>query len=277
MVKFWLNDLVSVTTIMVQQDNVKWFKAQVFAETLGFSDWKLAIKKYISPENCRTFEQIKSANKNHEKNNKKNYDKNNVTVKINLVALDIQSDTIFINDLGVREVCEAIKKPIRKRVKTWSSGETLTNAKPSEFEFKKVKLNNEITFKSDVIKIALEFNNKNVEFVCVTDSNNKKWLIAHPFAYALSYLNATKAILMHVNRSNQASFYQINTAAVSNKSHINVEPKTRFITVNGLIELITNSNLPNISELLDWVTCTLMPKLNVPVIVNTREPSTFFL
>ncbi|BBB16636.1 Bro23 [Heliothis virescens ascovirus 3j] len=119
-----------------------------------------------------------------------------------------------------------------------------------------------------MIKMSLtkiQFGDKEVETYTV-DANGEKWMVANPFAEALSYSKPNKAILEKVSDGNQKTFNQINphrsSAGESSVIPRNMKPNTKFINRAGVFELIMSSQMEYARQFRYWLSSV---KLNTSV------------
>ncbi|AAK96306.1 bro-a [Helicoverpa armigera nucleopolyhedrovirus] len=114
----------------------------------------------------------------------------------------------------------------------------------------------------------IQFGDKEVETYTV-DFNGEKWMVANPFAEALNYSRANKAILEKVSDGNQKTFDQIKPYRIvhdgTGESSViprNMKPNTKFINRAGVFELIMSSQMEYARQFRYWLSSV---KLNTTV------------
>ncbi|ABI35759.1 Bro-a [Ectropis obliqua nucleopolyhedrovirus] len=112
----------------------------------------------------------------------------------------------------------------------------------------------------------VHFGDKEVETYTV-DVDGEKWMVANPFAEALSYSIPHIAIAKFVTIKNQKSYDEIKsirTASSAGESSViprNIQAKTKFINRAGVFELINASDMPGAKRFKAWNTNDLLPTL----------------
>nr|AFS51904.1 DekiORF26 [Dendrolimus kikuchii nucleopolyhedrovirus] len=97
----------------VQDDKREnWMVANPFAEALGYSNCKNAIFKYVSGDNQKNYEEIKST-------------RFEATDDSSPLPRNVQAKTRFINQAGVFELISASEMPAAKRFKQWNANDLL--------------------------------------------------------------------------------------------------------------------------------------------------------
>ncbi|AAC70336.1 Ld-bro-m [Lymantria dispar multiple nucleopolyhedrovirus] len=108
-----------------------------------------------------------------------------------------------------------------------------------------------------------------LEVFTVQDDEQENWMAANPFAETLKYNNCNKAIRIHVSANNQKTLEELNI----DKSQVlprNVQAKTKFINMNGVIELLLASQMQQAKEFRYWMT-------NVKFAETSADPLTEFI
>nr|QOI08509.1 BRO-A protein [Helicoverpa armigera SNPV]QOI08513.1 BRO-A protein [Helicoverpa armigera SNPV] len=112
----------------------------------------------------------------------------------------------------------------------------------------------------------IQFGDKEVETYTV-DFNGEKWMVANPFAEALDYSRANKAIFEKVSAENQRTYDQIRSHRISATDCVtsplprNIQAKTKFINRAGVFELINASDMPGAKRFQAWNNNDLLPTL----------------
>lgn len=91
----------------------------------------------------------------------------------------------------------------------------------------------------------------------MTDENNTPWFVGKDVAEVLGYSNASKAVIMHVDKEDT-------TCRVMERRSRNgnlVKTKTTFINESGVYALILTSKLPQAKEFRKWITGTVLPQI----------------
>lgn len=119
---------------------------------------------------------------------------------------------------------------------------------------------------------------KNVEFgsVRVATIKNEPYFVGKDVAEILGYMNASKAVLTHVDNEDKA-FVMLNIADSQNGNVPVGQTKTAVINESGLYSLILSSKLPTAKKFKRWVTSEVLPTIrksggyinNVDLMVNT--------
>nr|AHC69659.1 BRO-Q [Lymantria dispar multiple nucleopolyhedrovirus] len=108
-----------------------------------------------------------------------------------------------------------------------------------------------------------------LEVFTVQDDEQENWMAANPFAEVLKYSRPNKAIRIHVSNENQKSFEELNI----DESQVlprNIQAKTKFINMNGVIELLLASQMQQAKEFRYWMT-------NVKFAETSADPLTEFI
>lgn len=87
-----------------------------------------------------------------------------------------------------------------------------------------------------------------------------EWMVANPFAEALNYTRANKAIFEKVSVENQKSYEELQShqiGAITSSLH----PRTKFINRAGVFELINASEMPAAKRFKVWNSNQLLPTL----------------
>jgi prophage antirepressor-like protein len=125
----------------------------------------------------------------------------------------------------------------------------------------------------------VEFVNGPLEVFTVQDENQEKWMVANPFAESLKYAIPHIAISKFVSTVNQKTYEEINpyrfrtTDGTTDDSSLlprNVQAKTKFINMNGVIELLLASQMQQAKEFRYWMT-------NVKFAETSADPLTEFI
>ncbi|AFV50297.1 Bro6 [Heliothis virescens ascovirus 3g] len=111
----------------------------------------------------------------------------------------------------------------------------------------------------------IQFGDKEVETYTI-DLNGEKWMVANPFAEALSYSNCKNAITKFVTTKNQKNYEEIkspHTEATKIVTSLprNIQAKTKFINRAGVFELINASDMPGAKRFQAWNNNDLLPGL----------------
>ncbi|AAK96307.1 bro-a [Helicoverpa armigera nucleopolyhedrovirus] len=111
----------------------------------------------------------------------------------------------------------------------------------------------------------IKFGDKEVETYTV-DFNGEKWMVANPFAEALSYSNVNRAIRVHVSEKNQQNYEEFKSDRVGLTDSVtslprNIQAKTKFINRAGVFELINASDMPGAKRFQAWNNNDLLPSL----------------
>nr|AOW42821.1 baculovirus repeated orf [Lymantria dispar multiple nucleopolyhedrovirus] len=121
----------------------------------------------------------------------------------------------------------------------------------------------------------VEFVNGPLEVFTVQDENQEKWMVANPFAEALGYTRLNYAVTQHVSVVNQKTYEEFKSQGRLNidKSQVlprNVQAKTKFINMNGVLELLLASQMQQAKEFRYWMT-------NVKFAETSADPLTEFI
>ena len=89
--------------------------------------------------------------------------------------------------------------------------------------------------------------------------NDEAWFMGADIAHALGYVNAPKAIQMHVDIEdkktiNLQKFFKNQSSFPNRDGNIQGNPNAVFINESGLYALIFSSKLPQAKEFKRWVT-----------------------
>nr|AAM18340.1 baculovirus repeat open reading frame a [Helicoverpa armigera nucleopolyhedrovirus] len=113
----------------------------------------------------------------------------------------------------------------------------------------------------------IQFGDKEVEPNTIA-YNGEKWMVANPFAEALNYSRANKAILEKVSDGNRKTFDQIKPHRIGHdrtgESSViprNIQAKTKFINRAGVFELIMSSHMECAKRFQAWNNNDLLPTL----------------
>ncbi|AXN77340.1 bro22 [Heliothis virescens ascovirus 3i] len=109
----------------------------------------------------------------------------------------------------------------------------------------------------------IKFGDKEVETYTV-DCNGEKWMVANPFAEALSYSIPHIAIAKFVTIKNQKSYDEIKSHCGPTECVLprNIQAKTKFINRAGVLELIMSSQMEYARQFRYWLSSV---KLNTSV------------
>lgn len=237
------------TFAIVDENGVEWMVANPFAEALGYSNANKAVWSHVSKENCKEFGSLRYGWTYGGTNEPSHIPRN------------IQAKTKFINRAGVFELINASEMPAAKRFKSWNSNDLLpTLCQEGEYSMTKNAL---LKTTQGMTTVKVQFTNKNLEVISLTDENNELWMLANPFARILEYSNAPKAISMYVTENNQLCLEQIRSAQLGQTCMTSsfVQAKSKFINRAGLFELIQGSKMPRAQEFKQWINSDLLPKL----------------
>ncbi|BBB16512.1 Bro6 [Heliothis virescens ascovirus 3j] len=111
----------------------------------------------------------------------------------------------------------------------------------------------------------IKFGDKEVETYTV-DFHGEKWMVANPFAEALSYSNVNRAIRVHVSEKNQQNYEEFKSDHIGLTDGVtslprNIQAKTKFINRAGVFELINASEMPGAKRFQAWNNNDLLPGL----------------
>nr|AMO27824.1 BRO-Q [Lymantria dispar multiple nucleopolyhedrovirus]QDE15011.1 bro-q [Lymantria dispar multiple nucleopolyhedrovirus] len=112
----------------------------------------------------------------------------------------------------------------------------------------------------------VEFVNGPLEVFTVKDENEENWMEANPFAETLKYLNVNRAIRVHVSKHNQKTLQELRSAYCTSSLH----PQTKFINMNGVLELVLASQMQQAKKFRYWMT-------NVKFAETSADPLTEFI
>nr|QIT08075.1 baculovirus repeated orf [Lymantria dispar multiple nucleopolyhedrovirus]WAK98386.1 ORF32 bro-a [Lymantria dispar multiple nucleopolyhedrovirus]WAK98535.1 ORF32 bro-a [Lymantria dispar multiple nucleopolyhedrovirus] len=112
----------------------------------------------------------------------------------------------------------------------------------------------------------VNFVNGPLEVFTVQDDKQEKWMVANPFAEVLKYSRPHKAIQQHVSAENQKTLQELRSAYCTSSLH----PQTKFINMNGVIELLLASQMQQAKEFRYWMT-------NVKFAETSADPLTEFI
>ncbi|AGC36269.1 BRO-A protein [Chrysodeixis chalcites SNPV TF1-A] len=101
-----------VETYTIDVDGEKWMTANPFAKALNYSLPHIAISKFVTNENQKTYEEI-------------NPIRFTSTDDSSVLPRNIQAKTKFINQAGVFELINASTMPAAKRFKAWNTNDLL--------------------------------------------------------------------------------------------------------------------------------------------------------
>lgn len=101
--------------------------------------------------------------------------------------------------------------------------------------------------------------------VAFAEHDGEKWLIANPFAEILGYKDMRKSIYNFVSEFNKTEADQFDLPGTS------IQPRTKFINIAGLYELIQRSKMPKAREFQQWVNSNLLQQLNTQHLDNFAE------
>lgn len=195
-----------VETYTITKDGAAWMVANPFAEALNYSKCANAIAKFVSPQNQKKFEEIRSPRFGD-------------TDDSSCLPRNIQAKTKFINRAGVFELINASEMPAAKRFKAWNSNDLLPTL-CTEGEYNMVKnapmeINQGMNavhaattngVEASWIKDLTELKQKIVEkdtIIAVKDEENKKLTVALQDANQ-NLIEANKGLLQAFNIINEA-------------------------------------------------------------------------
>nr|AMO27643.1 BRO-M [Lymantria dispar multiple nucleopolyhedrovirus] len=107
----FVNGPLEVFTVQ-DENQEKWMVANPFAEALGYKNCANVISKFVSAENQKIYEEIKSPRFEE-------------TDDSSLLPRNVQAKTKFINQAGVFELINSSEMPAAKRFKTWNTNDLL--------------------------------------------------------------------------------------------------------------------------------------------------------
>ncbi|ADD73856.1 BRO-M [Lymantria xylina nucleopolyhedrovirus] len=245
----FVNGPLEVFTVQDEHQE-KWMVANPFAEALGYKNCANVISKFVSAENQKIYEEIKSPRFEE-------------TDDSSLLPRNVQAKTKFINRAGVFELISASEMPAAKRFKTWNTNDLLpTLCAEGEYSMSR-DAPSDIAAENTQIFNKFQFANLDLEIVKIKDRTGQLWMLANPFARILKYSNAPKAIATYVSENNQLCLEKIQSAQVgqTDDSLLYIQPKSKFINRAGLFELIQASKMPRAQEFKQWIGSNLLPKL----------------
>ena len=99
---------------------------------------------------------------------------------------------------------------------------------------------------------------KNPEFgeVRTTTINNEPWFVGKDVAQVLGYINASKAVMVHVDEDDKR--YEMLPTSDSQNGNL---VKTALINESGLYSLVLSSKLPGAKKFKRWVTSEVLPSI----------------
>ncbi|AIE47819.1 bro [Peridroma alphabaculovirus] len=106
----------------------------------------------------------------------------------------------------------------------------------------------------------INFAEKTIDVFTVVAAGNEKWHQANPFAEALGYSNANKAIWNHVSKENHREYESLRNGGIDESSPA-LHPRTKFINKAGIFELINASEMPAAKKFKAWNSNDLLPTL----------------
>lgn len=106
----------------------------------------------------------------------------------------------------------------------------------------------------------VNFAGRSLEVFTVVDKKGEKWHQANPFAEALGYSNANKAIWNHVSKENHREYEPLRSGGIDDSSPA-LHPRTKFINTAGMFELINASEMPAAKKFRSWENNDLLPTL----------------
>lgn len=212
-----------------------WLLANPFARILQYVSAPNAIAKFVSDKNQRSFENIKSHR----------YDETYVTSSY------VQAKSKFINRAGLFELIQGSKMPKAKEFRSWVNSDLL------------VKLSDTGEYTIDGGNIQkVNFANHTID-VFTIECNGEKWHRANPFAETLGYAVPHIAIQRFVSVNNKRDFEQIRSIQIVSTPDLykNIQPKTKFINIAGIFELINASEMSAAKRFKSWENNNLLPTL----------------
>ncbi|ABO37227.1 Bro3 [Heliothis virescens ascovirus 3e] len=176
-----------VDTYNVDFNGEKWMVANPFAEALGYSIPHIAIAKFVTMKNQKSYEEIKSI-------------RTASTDSVTSLPRNIQAKTKFINRAGVFELINASDMPGAKRFQAWNNNDLLPGL-CQEGEYKMVR--------DAPVDIA---HGMNAVHVATNDGADAPWMKDfHEFKLMLSHKDELLAVK---DKENEAL-----TVALQNANH----------------------------------------------------------
>jgi prophage antirepressor-like protein len=95
---------------------------------------------------------------------------------------------------------------------------------------------------------VFNFQGKDFEVVSLLDANKRRWYAANVFAEICGYAAPNKTIASQVRKENSKNFEDLR-----NDETKGLQPKTKFINSNGVLDLLRFAKIPNVEQIFSFI------------------------